>query len=567
MRRVLVTISLLMILAALACQALTLAVPAPTATASATVTNILPSQTLVPSPLPATATKTPAPPAIPTTTEAPFLVQLHPDGGLYIGDLISFEVLAPPGVDLSERQLSIRAGDTDLVPVPFAPYGIARRLQATLRWAWDTTGLDPGTYELIFSIGPEGASWTLPVELQPRADMRYPEPFAAWQVAQSRCCTLHYASHTAAERDLPEILAELDRQAARAAEQMQIDFAAQIDVVLLPRVLGHGGFASNEIAVSYLDRNYANNNLGQVIHHEMIHILDGRLPSKYRPSLFVEGLAVYLSQGHYKREPLLARAAVLDELGWYLALAPLADDFYNSQHEVGYLQAGALIQYMVATWGWEAFDDFYRDIEPPTDSSPSQVIDAALQVHFGLSLEELEMRFLNVLRAQPLIPDLREDVILTVRYYDTLRSYQQALDPSAYFLTAWLLPGQEMRERGIVADYLRRPNLPENLALETMLVAAGDAIFFGVYDRGYALLAAVDAVLEARAVGDSQLFRTHPLALDYYQVVAACLARGMEPQRVEFQNGIARAWVTAAGLELLELELVSAGERWEFMGQ
>jgi len=121
-------------------------------------------------------------------------------------------------------------------------------------------------------------------------------------------------------------------------QRMGIDFTAPSLSPCCRGVLGHGGFATRRSRSPYLDRNYAGSNFGLVLHHEMIHILDGRLGGEYRPSLFVEGLAVYQSGGHFKPEPLMPRAAALlpseTGLGRYIPLAELADNFYLSQHEI-----------------------------------------------------------------------------------------------------------------------------------------------------------------------------------------------------------------------------------------
>ena len=504
MRRFLVLVALLLI----ACQTVTaplLGEPALIREAHRAATA--PAGQAIPSGKPAeshTAEGTPVPtvtPAATATPEAPvgaFEVRFHPDGGLYAGDLVSMEVIAPPGLELHEdAEVVVTLGDQEIGTAGFDPYGIAGRIQATLRWAWDTSQLPAGEYELGFSIPEEDRSWTQIVTL---AEPPAPGTGATWESAESDCCVIHYITGTAGARDLPRLLAEADQLAAEAREQMGIDFAEPIVVELLPRVLGHGGFASEEIDISYLDRNYAGNNFPQVLHHEMVHVLDRRLEADQRPSLLVEGLAVYLTGGHYKPEPLMARAAALVDLGWYLPLEPLADDFYNSQHEIGYLEAGALVQFMVSKWGWQAFDDFYRDI--PKADSPAQGIDAALQEHLGLTFEQLEGQFLSELRRQHLIPDVREDVRLTVRLYDTVRRYQQALDPSAYFLTAWLPPGKEQRERDIVADLLRHPDDPVNRALETLLVLAGETLRAGEYTQAERVIYTVDRALDAFEKGE-----------------------------------------------------------------
>jgi hypothetical protein len=256
--------------------------------------------------------------------------------------------------------------------------------------------------------------------------------------------------------------------------------------------VGHGGFASNEISISYLNRNYAGNDFARVLHHEMVHILDGRLGGEMRPSILVEGLAVYLSGGHYKEEPILARAAALLQLGWFIPLKSLTDSFYTSQHEISYLEGAALVQYLVDSYGWEAFNRFYRDIHPQSSGNQSEALEAALKVHFDLSLEELEQQFKDYLAQQPVENAVRIDLQLTVAFFDTIRRYQQLLDPSAYFLTAWLPSSDLMRERGIVADYLRRPTAPWNISIERLLVKADRALKAGDYFSTDLWLAEID---------------------------------------------------------------------------
>jgi hypothetical protein len=425
-------------------------------------------------------------------------------------------VIAPPGLDLEEKQVRIQVEEestTELGTIGFGPYGIGGRFQATSTWGWDTRGLEPGVYRIAFSIQPEGEAWSEIVQLFPSEGVPPPEPHARWETVESECCIVHYITGTDAARDLPLLLQIADEQGRQAILRMGIAFSDPIPITLLPRVLGHGGFAANEIYVSYLDRNYAGNDFALVLHHEMVHILDGRLGGELRPSILVEGLAVYLTGGHFKPEPLLPRPPALLDLGYYLPLAPLADDFYKSQHETGYLQGGAFIQFMVNRYGWEAFSAFYRDIHPHPSGKQSQAIDAALQEHFSLTLAELEQQFTTSLYRQHVNPDLYQDVRLTVFFFDTVRRYQQILDPSAYFLTAWLPPGEEMRNRGIVADYLRRPSLPENVDLEWMLVEADRELRAGNYSKAERLLVSVDSRLDKIALGIIEVPEVQPVEL------------------------------------------------------
>jgi hypothetical protein len=456
-------------------------------------------------------------------------VRYHPDGPLFVGDKVSLEVVAPPGISLREdARVRVEVnGEESLGSAEFDRYGLGRRLQATFTWAWDTSSLQPGEHSLEISVTPDGPTWTETVSLLPQSAAPYPD--ARWAEAESDCCLVYYITGTDAGRDIDSLLEMLDAQAESAAVKLNTSIDEAIPIVFLPRVLGHGGFTSSEIAVSYLDANYAELETAMVVHHELVHLLDGRAGGELRATFLVEGLAVYLSGGHFKAEPLLPRAAALLEpgeecsqttrqpifsgfrlpvlyaaspapagcgLGQFVPFERLAENFYRTQHEAGYLEAGALVEFMVQTWGWEAFNAFYRDIHPVENGSQADAANAALQEHFGLSLEQLEQRFRAALESQPPSSLTVQDVRLSIAFFDTVRRYQQVLDPSAYFLNAWLPDLKSMREKGITADLLRRPMSPENIAAETLLNAAGDALVAGEYDRAERLIAAVNAVLD-----------------------------------------------------------------------
>ena len=535
-RWLLIAITLLLLV--LACRSL-----APAVQESPSPTPIQPTATFspVPTPLPTSTPLSPtdsptAPRVQPTPSftplpEASFTVRLHPDGLLYVGDQVSFEVIAAPQISLAggKARLALASHpDQPLGEADFASYGIGGRTQATLYWVWDTAGLQPGDYDLDFSVLPDGPTWTETVSLLPANQVPPPEPEAAWQTAESDCCLVHYITGTDAERDLDTLLTMVDEQAALASQRIGVEIDETLPISFLPRVLGHGGFTAQEISVSYLDRNYAGDGTEIVLHHELIHALDNRRETDFKPSLLVEGLAVYLTGGHFKPEPLMERAAALLPpgpdcpinastaeqpvcgLGWYLPLTLLVDNFYHSQHEIGYLQAGALVEFMVETWGWEAFDRFYTGIQQPQESTDpaldeslrqdpsrlqSQALEAALGEHFGISLQDLETVFLEVLGQIPLSQADVDDVRLTVMFFDTLRRYQLALDPSAHFLAAWLPDSQQMRQQGIVADYLRHPSSQENIALESLLVQADAALRRADYARAEELLQSVNRTL------------------------------------------------------------------------
>jgi hypothetical protein len=510
---------------------------------------------------------------------------LHPDGGLYVGDQISLEIVPPSGLTLEKEQkaqvqVEMLPGDNpekkSLGEVSFKPFGITGRMQATLLWAWDTHDLEAGTYTLAFSILPQGPTWTQEVTLLP-ATYRPPlETHAYWGSARNECCLVYYITATAAERDLSTLLDEIDQQAEAATKHIKTNFSKPVTVVLLSRLLGHGGFTEDEIAVSYLDRDYAANDWGMVVHHEMIHILDNQLGGPFRPTILVEGLAVYLSGGHFKPEPLLPRAATLPETGHYLPLQPLANDFYNAQHESGYLEAGALVEYMVQTWGWETFSAFYRDIQPPDGKEQSEVINAALHRHLGITFADLETSFLAALQHQQVNPRWESDVDLSIAFYDTVRHYEKLLDPSAYFKTAWLPDVTQARQRSVVTDYLRHPNTPENQALETMLVAAGDSLRKGDYAEAKTLIAGVNVVLDAIEAQQPHPFSTGIcteadcpglyLAKDYYEIVTSLQAAGYEAQSIALNNNTSQVWATKPEPAIKKLNLRRMGDQWMIMG-
>ncbi len=559
----------------LACNALQ---PVPQGTPALEETPAAPRQTETASAtLPPSATPTPAPSAtlsLPTLEPTaslvgePFDVRLHPDGSLFVGDRVSFEVIAAPHLELEEADVTVSLADgTEIGAATFDRFGIQGRRQATLRWAWDTGGLAPGDYGVRFQVEPVGTVFTRTVSLLPESLHAFPEPQASWARAESDCCLHYYVTGTSAERDI-DLLAEIaDQEADLASQQLGVNFQEAITIVYLPRVLGHGGFASGEIYVSYLDRNYAGNNVRQVLHHELVHVLDGRKGGDLRPSVLVEGLAVYLSGGHFKKEPIAPRAAALFDLGWYLPLEELLDDFYFLQHEVSYLEGAALVQYLVDTYGWDAFDSFYRNIRNEPGPGQRESINRALQDYLGLTFDELEAAFADSLQSLPPDPQAQSDIRLTVQFFDTVRRYQQLFDPSAYFLTAWLVRIEEMLETGIAADYVRHPSTPENIALELMLVAADRHLRAGDYGETEGILEAVNAVLTAVEAGEPGPFYADPMAETYLGITLALLEQGFEPQQLVLDGSQAQVQAQAGSTALVELMVDRGTNAWQVSGQ
>jgi hypothetical protein len=519
-------------------------------------------------PRPLAPTLTPTPSATPNPSIGPFTVLYHPDDVLYVGDQVSFEVISPPGLDIKDAKVKVQAdppGGPNFDPVNFSPWGIQGRYEATMLWSWDTKNLGAGSHTLSFSVQPQGYTWTEQVTLLPSSDKPPAQAAAHWASTQTKCCTVFYITNTASERDLPSLTSIIDAQAQDAIDKMGTSFTEPITITVLPRLLGHGGFTSAEISVSYLDRNYASNLWELVVHHEMIHAIDAHLGGDFRPTIFVEGLAVYMTGGHYKPEPLMPRAATLlpDYLNRYIPLKNLADDFYASQHEIGYLEGASLIEYMIKTYSLKAFFAFYRDIHSHQGESQSDSIDAALKVHFSITLSKLEQDFLAALKNETNTSVWVDDVRLTVTFYDTMRRYQQLLDPSAYFRTAWLLDNKTMRERGIVADYLRHPHTPVNLALETLFITAHQQLTSKDYPSASQTLDVITSVLDAIEHGTTDPFSISPLAANYLSISNTLQQDGYEVQKISINGDLASTEVTSSsGLDLIPLTLQLIGGQW-----
>jgi hypothetical protein len=558
-----------------ACGALTPTPSAPTSPASATVAPLTTSVTrtvtrsLTPTATPtataaptATATVTPLSPtatgtatATSTATATPLPGDLwigssdlliHPDGNAYYsGDLISFQVYAhyghewisaaPPDVDV-EFWLGA-PGEGDLIAEDRVAFYGEQDGEARLEWAWDTEGLvgaqtlavvlDPDDEVQIGDENPSNNLITRTVELLPRNALPAVWADAHWVQQTSACCVFHYISGSAAERDIEMLMAVADEAIAYAADRLGEETdQVKLEAYLIDRVLGHGGFAADAVIISYLDRLYAGRNLALVFRHEAVHILDRRF-AEVRPALLAEGLAVYVSGGHFREEPMMERAAALLALDRYIPLSELADDFYPAQHEIGYLEAGGFVSYLIDRFGWEDFKAFYGDMQN-NDQGQAAMIDAALQDHFGLTLDGAEVGWLATLRALPTPNTQITDLRLTIDYYDAVRQYQQEWDPSAYFLEVWLPSVEEAERREITADLMRHPAGPVNVALETMFVAADHVLDAGEYAQGERLLSAIGAVLEAG--GD---LSADPLAEQYGALVQAAAAAGYEAQQLD----------------------------------
>ncbi|MBL8056614.1 MAG: hypothetical protein JNK29_07945 [Anaerolineales bacterium] len=548
-----------LLVAALACSTfLPPATPAPAPSPAPAATHTPAALGASPTP-PSAATLAPAATREPEAAASPPALVIHPGPQYYAGDVLSLAVTADPAWE--RAQVSLHLGGADgpvIVSGEFGAFGIGGRPQATFWWAWDTAGL-AGEQTLTVVVtppaGPGSAAapgvFSQSVTLLPADQRPAPEAQARWAEARSACCVFHYLTGTAAARDIDLIRAQADQAFARVEQTLGVRQRGRVAFTLLSRLLGHGGFASDEIYLTYIDRNPAGLDLQTVFVHEGTHILDRQIADQ-RPTFITEGLAVFVAGGHYYPEDLDQRAAALLALDRYLPLAELARAFYPAQHEIGYLEAGAFVKYLVDTYGWERFRAMLAAFEPADDEAA--LLAAGLRAEYGRTLEELEAEWLAHLRAQPVDPDQVTHLRLTIALFDALRQYQLQDDPAAHFLSAWLPDGPEARRRGLVADFVRSPRAPENVALEAMLAAAEQALARRDFDLAERLINSVNGVLAA-----GNLF-FDPLAARYLRVVTDLAARGYEAQTIDLAGPAPRAAAIRQWPILEDVPLYNSGQ-------
>lgn len=531
-----------------------------------------PSRTSTPSPVPPTSTPQPTdtatPPPPPDLSIAAEDVYLYPVPLIYAGDLVTFQVTAfvpdivTPGdvtVHVLVDEVKVASGGLDHRNLAGDPFGV-------FEWAWDTadqTGSHDVTIILdrddLIQAGDENDDnnrVAFPVTVYDPELLPEVERDATWVTAQTDCCVVHVVSGTAAYRDLPQILPVVETAVQQATDKLDEQPQQQLDLFLINRVIGQGGYAGSAMVVSYLDRDYVSGNLEQVITHEAVHLIDRQFAPNRIPFL-AEGVAVWASNGHYKQEDLDAKAAALLMTGNYYPLDKLIEDFYPVQHEIGYAEAAGLVSYLTQTYGWSQVRAFYSDVTRDDADTQAAAVDLNLQQYFGRSLSQIEADWLDFLSMTPPSRAAVQDLEATIDYYNTIRHYQTLYDPTAHFLTAWLPQPSQVESEGNPADLTRHPRPLTNITLEVMLHATGSAIAEGRYTRARVLLDSINRVLDNEGqFGD-------PLANSYWDIVVAAAESGYEVQQVDLAGKQARVQASQSDtINLTELILVLGKQGW-----
>jgi hypothetical protein len=200
---------------------------------------------------------------------------------------------------------------------------------------------------------------------------------------------------------------------------------------------------------------------------------------------------------------------------------------------------------------------FYAGVVADGITLPSQLLDQALQRHFGLTLAAMEGEWFAYLDALPRDDQDVADLLVTVRYYNVMRDYQLMFDPTAHFLQAWLPSARELEQRQLTADLNRHPRDPLNVTLEVMLLAVDRAIRSGDYGQANVILDSVERTLD----NDGQF--VDPLGMDYHQIVTKLAGVGVEVHQLELDGNRAIAMVTEGRrVTLREMNLFLRNRTW-----
>lgn len=546
--------------------------PAATATVPATQTSELPTFTPFPvSPTPATEVEplATAGMALNDLSITPADISLFPVPAVYAGDRASIQIAPniPRGLAPNDVDVRILVDGVELVAGSLNRRKLSGDTVGLYEWVWDTIDqqgshtitavLDPQDLIQIGDENPNNNQATTTVVVEPRELLPNAEANATWITADTECCKLHVVSGTAAHRDLDQLILKVDTAFAHASTKLTEPLIGPYNVYLINRVIGQGGYATDEMVVSYLDRDYAGGGFEEVLVHEAVHLIDQQFAPD-RITFLSEGVAVWVTGGHYKQEDLGQRMAALVEMGRYVPLAEAIDNFFATQHEISYLEAASFVEYLVETYGWSAVHSFYSNASADDAGTLSRAIDKNLRIYFSSSLEEVEADWLEYLsnfpRDRPTLTNLQS----TIQLYDVMRRYQTMYDPTAYYLYAWLPSPELAVQLDATADFSRHPDEITNVALETMLKAAYDALSEEDYDQVNALVISIDRVIK-----NNGKF-LDPLAKSYHDIIQTASESGYEIQQLRVTGNRAEAQAIGLGEKALSQQrfILNVGGRW-----
>lgn len=318
-----------------------------------------------------------------------------------------------------------------------------------------------------------------------------------WTVSESQHFQFQYMPGTAAERDRFQLGALAEASLDEIRSVLDVEFTDQMSIYLVPRIFWQGGaaYGGKVQLISYLDRNYTGVETWSYFTHEGTHalaqdLLEPKENGGGPDGVLVEGLAVWASSGHYRREPIDAWAAVVATSDGYLPLADLrAGPFYDYQHETSYLEGASFVKFLVERYGLDKLKTLYGQATGDKEHD-----DALVQRVYGRGYDTLESEWLDYLAGLNPTPQQAETWRLKVRSFDLMRRYETELDPDARLLPS-SAPPEWMSDT--LKVFLGRVSAPVNVVLETALIAAQERIYSGDLAGATALLDDVEAALDA----------------------------------------------------------------------
>jgi len=362
------------------------------------------------------------------------------------------------------------------------------------------------------------------------ASVKLPDPLAAlahtapitapaqlnWIEQTTPHFRLYAPPNTAAERDLGALARTAEASYNQAATLITATQPVSIPVYLVPRVFWQGGVTYDQgepVLISYLDRNYTGIAIWSYLVHEVTHALSNYLVPRGGEvgGVLGEGIAVYATGGHYDREPIDAWAAALAASPRYIPLCQLRYDFYSAQHEIAYQEGASFVGYLIRTYGLESFKQIYKTQQPQRGDQPTNVAafcateDQRIVAPTGKTASALEQAWLAYLKTIHPTTEQRQAWELTIRFFDTMRRYQETLDRPARDLP----PPPKTWSRATAANFLNAATGRRATVMETMLGAAETAIQQSDVAHATELLDAIEHSLAADGAP------VDPLAHDY----------------------------------------------------
>lgn len=495
-----------------------------------------------------TTTASPAAPPSPSIPRSPVPLDrldiwAFPGPDHYEGDLLTFQV--PIGgfgsYSVAEMAISVDGQPLDLEAILSRDPLLGDLL--VFRNAFPTDGAVgghwirvSGTLEPNHPIDITQRIVVLPAGGRPRQELT-----TQWVVERTDCCNVTYLADSAAARDLTQVVEVIDDSARRVEEHFGLELP-RVDFVLIDRLWGNGGYAGHEVVVSYLDRDYSPGRgptFRQTVLHELAHAITDQIENN-TPWPLIEGAAVQFVGGHFKPEPLGARARALDERDGLPSLAELFDTFPEMQHESRYVAVGAFTEYLVETYGLSALLDMF---DASGELGGSQWLDAAARAALGADLTDVQSGFTQWV-ADHDVGAQSLDLELTIALQQARRAFQVAHDPYPSYL---VFPS--VTDTGQDALAMRDPRRPRLVAVEALIAYAQDAIITGDLEVAAEAVAEVERIVADGTVGVG-------LSAEFLEVAEALDDAGFE--LVGYTPGASSALATrdAPHLEIVDVAVV-----------